>query len=281
MSLQNELNRAQPIVDGLNAAIRENPLAAGLIGAGIAWMLMGGTKGMGAIAGATKGAAVMSGSAAASAGARVASAGARAGSGISSAAAQAVDSIKNLASGVSDSVGSIVPDVTEAVDEVNSTAYDAKSAAGEQWNAAAESGRSYGGVLQSRLSESLARQPLLLGAIGLVVGAGVASAFATTSVEREWMGEHGAAARDKLNDIAGQAKDLASNVVSDLKDEAKKQGFTSDVAAKAAGDIADKVKSVAGEARNSMSQTQGPMPQGQSSPMSQAGRFAGVHTPLK
>lgn len=44
MSLQNELNRAQPIVVGLNAAIRENPLAAGLIGAGIAWILMGGTR---------------------------------------------------------------------------------------------------------------------------------------------------------------------------------------------------------------------------------------------
>ena len=47
MTFQHELDRAGPVVDRLNAAIRDNPLAAGLIGAGIAWMLMGGAKGFG------------------------------------------------------------------------------------------------------------------------------------------------------------------------------------------------------------------------------------------
>ena len=34
MTAQDSLNRAGPMIDSLNAAIRENPLAAALIGAG-------------------------------------------------------------------------------------------------------------------------------------------------------------------------------------------------------------------------------------------------------
>lgn len=251
MSVQTELNRAQPMLDGLNAAIRENPLAAGLIGAGIAWILMGGTKGFSAVAGAAKGAAVLSGSAAAAAGASVASAGAKAGSGILRAATQAADGVKEVASHVSDEAGSIVPDValSSSLDDAILTARDIKAATADQWDGAVDTTRRYGSVLQSRLSESLDQQPLLLGAIGLMIGAGVASAFATTSIERDLMGEQGTAARTKLKDIAGQAKDLASKVVGDLKDEAAKQGFTANAAVKAAGEIADKVKTVAENVR--------------------------------
>lgn len=273
MSLQNEMNRTQPIVDSLNAAIRENPLAAGLIGAGIAWIFMGGTKGMGKIASAAKGAAVMSGSAAVSAGASVASAGSRLGSGIASSVADGVNKVKDAAVGLTEAAGSIVPDLA-----ASETVDDLTSSAGQQMNAAAEQGRTYGRVLQSRLSESLEKQPLLLGALGLVIGAGVASAFATTSVEREWMGEHGSAARDKLNDVANQAKDLASTVVSDLKDESKKQGFTPDAVTNAAGDIAEKVKTVANEARSSVTNGKPAMPQGQFAPND---NFNGGQTPLK
>jgi hypothetical protein len=261
MSLQNEMNRAQPIIDSLNAAIRENPLAAGLIGAGIAWIFMGGTKGMGKIASAAKGAAVMSGSSAASAGASVASAGARMGSGIASSVVEGVNKVKDAAVGVTEAAGSIVPDLA-----VSETVDDLTSSAGRQMNAAAEQGRTYGRILQSRLSESLEKQPLLLGALGLVIGAGVASAFATTSVEREWMGEHGSAAREKLNDVADQARDLASTVVSDLKDEAKTQGFTPDAVTKAARDMAEKVKTVAHEARVSVTNSKPAMPQDQFAP---------------
>ena len=80
MNFKDELDRAGPIVDRVNAAIRDNPLAAGLIGAGVAWMLMGGAKGFGVMAGAAKDAAGMAGSAAITAGNAVASGVAQAGS---------------------------------------------------------------------------------------------------------------------------------------------------------------------------------------------------------
>ena len=68
MSMKDEINRPDPCLDRVNAAIRDNPLAAGLIGAGVAWMLFGGTKGFGVMAGVAKGAAVKAGSAVAAAG---------------------------------------------------------------------------------------------------------------------------------------------------------------------------------------------------------------------
>src|SRR6187549_3904100 len=104
MTFQHELDRAGPIVDRLNAAIRENPLAAGLIGAGVAWMLFGGAKGFGAVAGAAKGAAGKAGSAAASAGNAMAS-------GLTKAASTAASGLKDSVSGMAGSVASIVPDL--------------------------------------------------------------------------------------------------------------------------------------------------------------------------
>src|SRR6478672_2232458 len=103
MSMQDQIDRAGPIIDRVNSAIRDNPLAAGLIGAGVAWMLFGGAKGFNSVAGAAKGAAGQAGSAAAAAGNAMAS-------GLTKAASTAASGIKDSASGIAGSVASIVPD---------------------------------------------------------------------------------------------------------------------------------------------------------------------------
>src|SRR4029079_8025005 len=100
MILKDEIDKAGAVVDRLNAAIRDNPLAAGLIGAGVAWMLFGGAKGFGVMAGVAKGAAVKTGSAVAAAGNTMA----RAGSAVAG-------GVKNAASDLAGSVASIVPDL--------------------------------------------------------------------------------------------------------------------------------------------------------------------------
>jgi hypothetical protein len=256
MTVQDELNRAAPMLDGLNAAIRENPLAAGLIGAGVAWMLMGGAKGFGTVAGVARAAAgkagSMAGSAAATAGSAVAGGLASASAGITG----AVSGIKDVTTEVAGSVGSIVPDLS-----VSDTVDSAGSMIGERFNAAADAGRAYSSVLQSRLSESLERQPLLLGALGVAIGAGIASTFATTRIEGELMGEHGTAAREKLQEFATDAKDRAQQAVSEMTDEAGKHGLTLDGVKNAAGDVAEKVKTVADEVRGSKPQASSPAAQ--------------------
>jgi hypothetical protein len=248
MNFKDELDRAGPIVDRVNAAIRDNPLAAGLIGAGIAWMLMGGAKGFGVMAGAAKGAAGMAGSAAASASNAVAS-------GVAQAGSATAARLKSTASDVAGSVASLVPDISAPdPDKAFEAVADAGAAVGGRINSAAAAGKEYGAAIQSRLSESLEQQPLLLGAIGLAIGAGIASTFATTAVESELMGEQGAAAREKLTGLTGEVKNRASEIASDLKDEANRQGLTSDAAKSAAVIIGEKVKTVAAAGRDSLAQ---------------------------
>jgi hypothetical protein len=248
MNFKDELDRAGPIVDRVNAAIRDNPLAAGLIGAGIAWMLMGGAKGFSVMAGAAKGAAGMAGSAAASASNAVAS-------GVAQAGSATAARLKSTASDVAGSVASLVPDISAPdPDKAFEAVADAGAAVGGRINSAAAAGKEYGAAIQSRLSESLEQQPLLLGAIGLAIGAGIASTFATTAVESELMGEQGAAAREKLTGLTGEVKNRASEIASDLKDEANRQGLTSDAAKSAAVIIGEKVKTVAAAGRDSLAQ---------------------------
>lgn len=250
MIFKDELDRAGPVVDRLNAAIRDNPLAAGLIGAGLAWMLMGGAKGFGAMAGAAKDAAGMAGSAAATAGGAVAG-------GVTKAASATATGLKNAASDMANSmagsVASLVPDIPDT-DKAIEAGAEAGATVGNRINSAAAAGREYGAAIQSRLSESLEKQPLLLGAIGLAIGAGIASTFATTAIESELMGEQGSAARQKLQGLAGDVTDRAKQIASDLKDEADRQGLTPDAAKSAAAGIGEKVKAVAGAGRESLTQ---------------------------
>ena len=248
MSMQDQIDRAGPVIDRVNAAIRENPLAAGLIGAGVAWMLFGGAKGFGAAAGVARGAAGKAGSAAAAAGNAVAS-------GFSKAASTAASGLKDSASEIAGSVASIVPDLSmPETDAALGAVADARSTIGNRLDSVAATGREYGAAIQSRLSESLERQPLLLGAIGLAIGAGIASTFATTADESELMGEQGTAAWDKLQGLAGDVTERATQVVADVKDEAARQGLTTDAAKSAAAGIGEKIKTVAGAGRDSLAQ---------------------------
>ena len=248
MIFKDELDRAGPVVDRLNAAIRDNPLAAGLIGAGVAWMLMGGAKGFGVMASAAKDAAGMAGSAAATAGSAVAS-------GLTKASSATTAGLRSAASDVAGSVVSLVPDISTAdTDKAFEVVADAGAAIGGRVSSAATAGREYGAAIQSRLSESLEKQPLLLGAIGLAIGAGIASTFATTTVESELMGEQGTAARETLQGLSDDVTDRAKQIASALKDEADRQGLTPDAAKSAAVGIGEKVKAVAGAGRDSVAQ---------------------------
>jgi hypothetical protein len=259
MNLKDELDRAGPVVDRLNAAIRDNPLAAGLIGAGLAWMLMGGAKGFGVVAGAANSAAKGAAGVAASAATSAANAGSAVASGLSNGGSVGASRLKDTTSDLAGSVASLVPDISVPdTDRAFAAVADAGAAVGDRFNAAAASGRNYGAAIQSRLSESLEKQPLLLGAIGLAIGAGIASTFATTAVESELMGEPGSAARQKLQGAASGVTNRAQQIVSDIKDEANRQGLTADAAGNAVAGSGEKVKSIAGAGWDSVAQQLAP-----------------------
>ncbi len=241
MNIQNEINRAAPMVDRINEAIRENPLAAGLIGAGVAWMLFG-AKGLGAAAGLAKDAAAGTVSAVGTVGGATAD-------GLRLAGKAAASVARNATSTVADGAASIVPDI-EAPDarQFSDAAAEAASALSDGLKSVTSAGGEYGRVLKSRLSESLERQPLLLGAIGLAIGAGIASSFATTKAEQEWIGEQSAQAREAVQGALNEARDRAQEVLSEVQEEASRQGLTVEAAKEAASSVGSKLRSVAGSA---------------------------------
>ena len=87
---------------------------------------------------------------------------------LSNAGSAGATHLKDRVSDVAGSVASLVPDISVPdTDRAYAAVADAGAAVGDRRNAAAASGREYSAALQSRLSEGLEKQPLLLGAIGL------------------------------------------------------------------------------------------------------------------
>ena len=241
MSAQHHRNRSG-LVEDLNAAIRDNPLAAGLIGAGALWMLFG-RKGIAAAAGGAGFAAGKVGAAAWSSGRSAAQA-------IGSTGSSVASSMKNAASRGIDSVASIVPDLSTS-DPALDNGVDPGSAShrsGPDTSMTSSAGR-YASNLKSTVADTFERQPLLLGAVGLAIGAAIAASFATTAIESEWIGEQGAAAREKVKQAA---KDVTDRAWQAGKDEAQKQNLTAEAGWDAAESLIEKTESVVKAGRDSL-----------------------------
>jgi hypothetical protein len=201
-----------------------------------------GAKGLGAAAGLAKHAVAGTVSAVGNVGDATAD-------GLRSAGKAATSAARGAASTVVDRAASIVPDL-EAPDTAQFTdaAADAAASLRDGLKSVGSGGGEYSRVIKSRLSDSLERQPLLLGAIGLAIGAGIASSFATTEAEKEWIGERGTQAREAVQGALNEAKDRAQEVLSEVQQEASRQGLTMEAAKEAASSVAGKLQNVAGSA---------------------------------
>lgn len=237
-------------VDGLNDAVREHPLAAGLIGLGAAWMIFKGPHLPRNFSGAARtlaGAVGVAGDTAAAATSRAAKAGRRTASSVQGAGAQVMDTV---AEGY-DAVASQFSDIAGHTTDV---AADALEGVKDMAHTTTQAGVQYAASLQRTLSETLEEQPLLLGAIGLVIGAGIASAFPSTQLESDLMGGTGDAVKERIQGLATDAASLATTrakaVLDGVRDEAKAQGLTPAGAQDALKTAGEKVKAVANTARD-------------------------------
>jgi ElaB/YqjD/DUF883 family membrane-anchored ribosome-binding protein len=94
-------------------------------------------------------------------------------------------------------------------------------------------------------------QPLLCAAIGVAVGAAIASLLPQTETEDEWMGE----ASDTLKGAAGQvasdsldsARNVAGKVVERAQSAAKEEGLAPGAARKAAQSLGEGLREAMGE----------------------------------
>ena len=208
-------------LDGLTAAARENPLAAALIGGGALWLLIGSDKLKNAAGSIT------------SATAPIADLGARAQTSAFSSWEDSYGSMRNRASRMQDEASHTV---NETVRNARTAASDAMSGAAETMSERFDEGMAgaremfdrVGRALprketlrqaQSSLSDLLERQPLVLGAVGLAIGATVAGALAKSSLEDEWVGDLSDGLKADLKERAGAVSQSVREASDTLKAE--------------------------------------------------------------
>ncbi|KTQ90079.1 hypothetical protein NS226_16285 [Aureimonas ureilytica] len=217
------------MLHNLNRQVRDNPLALGLIGAGAAWLLLGqgarssshghdtgrsperypsslgdgtGTNGVVTRTGSQADASPGLADRARSAGGAVADSTRSVASGLADRVSGAAGAVSSGASAASDSATRLTHDARDALAHAGSSTYRSASHLGDQAS-------SYGRYAQRSLLDTLQKEPLILGAVALAVGAAIGAALPSTRVEDELMGE----ARDRLRDDAlERGRDMAGAV---------------------------------------------------------------------
>ena len=206
-------------VDSVVTAARENPVAAALIGGGALWLLIGNDK-LKSAASSAAAAAFPS----ADTGARSQrSARSRYEATPAPPTAPEMDhegsfglgeSLRHASNAASDAVSKATDQMKERFDEGTAYARDNFSKLGETLP-----GKETFTRAQSSLSELLERQPLVLGAVGLAIGAAVAGAFRTFDLENEWVGEYSDSVKEDLSKRAGAVSQSVREAADTLKND--------------------------------------------------------------
>lgn len=251
-------------IQDLGDAVRKNPVSAALIGMGVLWLFAGGNPLRQARHLAHRSGIDQLPDMASEAFAAGQSA-------VKSSFQSASDSVTNLSSHLADSVQGTAQSLGETLSSASASARDRTASAlhrrTDLGEGASDSAMGFarslpasGGDMIEKMRGNLANvfheQPLVLGAIGIAIGAGIAASLASTKLESEYFGETSDQFKDKAQkfafDQANQVKTVAEGVATAAAEEARHQGLTSEGLKSAAADIGTKVKTVVGAAGDSI-----------------------------
>ena len=214
------MNRTQTdFFGGLVSAVRDNPLAAALIGGGALWLLLGEKKLKGAASSATAAA-----SSAVNEGTRnLREAASRFQTTAAPPTAPEMDhddsfrigeTLRQAGTAASDAISGAADRVRDRYDEGVAHAQESFGRLGNPLP-----GKEAFAKAHSSLSDVLERQPLVLGAIGLTIGAAIASAFVISDLENEWVGDVSDGVKADLNERAGAVTQSLREASDTLKAE--------------------------------------------------------------
>jgi hypothetical protein len=243
-------------VGKLNEAIRQNPVPAALVGAGILWLFMGGRYTV--LGGASRSVARGLGHGAQQAGGAAyqgaRDVGERVSAGVSTMAERAAEAgsqVGSAARSATGAIGETAKQAAETVMNATSNAADHISSRAGRSQRSTGSSMDYPDVgrrVQDTLSDLFARQPLLLGAVGLAIGAGIAASMPASETEDRVMGDTADTVKDRAGELWRETKQRAVDTASRGMEEARKQGLAPEAAGNAARNIASKVMGVADKA---------------------------------
>jgi hypothetical protein len=152
-------------------------------------------------------------------------------SNMTDAVSSARDAASRAASTVSDAVSSSYQSTTEAA----AYARDQALRAGQQ--------------TRDTFVQTFERHPLLVGGLGLAIGALIASAIPATAPENRLFGETNEDLQRRAREMASRGYEAARTAAGEIYDEtaraAKEQGLSVDALRQAADDLGSKVKNVA------------------------------------
>ena len=228
-------------VNSLQDAVRENPISAALIGMGVLWMFMGGSN-TSLFGGGCRDTAARIRSSVGHAADAAAETASHVAGGVREASATIAEHGSRTAGQAADAVASAYDATYDATTNAASRATDTLSnAATSAAHAMQEKGTKWGSTLQQNIGEIFERQPLLLGAVGIAIGAGIAASVPATEAENKVMGGASDFVREAVSEKAAQVKEMADAAVH----EAKAQGLTPEAAGEALRAIGDKMGAVA------------------------------------
>jgi hypothetical protein len=205
--------------DNLVSAIRENPLAATLIGGGALWLVAGNEKLKDVASSATS--ALVDGAR----NARAAASELQRTTAPPTAPEMDHDGAFRVGEGLHRAAGAAADLASRTADKVKDRLNEGSANASAKIANLGDAmpGKEAFTKAQSSLADILDRQPLVLGAVGMAIGAAVAGAFRTSGLEREWLGDASDDARANLATRASaasqsvrEASDTLSAQMSDM-----------------------------------------------------------------
>lgn len=224
--MTNVADRGSEFIQELGAAVNKNPLSAALIGMGIVWLFAGRRplQQAGELARRTRL------------------------DQMPDAAGNALGSVRSTFQSGGDAVGDRLASATGVIkDGAVGVLNDTVRAGREYADTAAdyarslpETGAEVFEAVRTNLTKVFRAQPLALGAVGIAIGAGLATALPVTKAESDLLGETSDVVREKTLRLASEQAErvtaVAENVFEAVKSEAVHQGLTLD-GAKAAADV--------------------------------------------